>query len=348
MKLGLGVAAALLLCGALACGTPPATPAADLRPSVEQRAADRGGDSARDRGAEARRDGPGYGPPYPILLAHGFFGFEKIGPVDYWWKLKPALQSAGHEVYITTVNPFQSSAVRGEQLLAQVKTILAQSGSAKVNLIAHSQGGLDARYVAAKIPDRIGAVVTVASPHLGARIADVILGRAPGFSIALATAFAALVGRPVWGQISDDPDLKASLESISTAGATAFNAAYPDPPEVRIYSLAGRSNGQLAASECFAPKAPPFVRAFDGVKDPIDPMLFLIAQILNESLTSPVPNDGMVQVASTKWGTWLGCIPADHMDEIGQLLGDGPGSGNSFDHLTFYKDLAAFLVSQGY
>lgn len=348
MRSGLAVASAALLCGALGCGTPPTSPAADLLADSARRDLVRLADLDA-RAPEAAADaGVGYGPPFPIVLAHGFFGFDKIGPIDYWWKVKPALQAAGHEVYITTVNPFQGTAVRGEQLLAQVKTILAQTGSAKVNLIAHSQGGFDARYVAAKLPDRIGAVVTIASPHLGARIADVILGRAPGFSIALMTAFAAVVGRPVWGEISDDPDLKASLESLSTASATAFNASYPDPPEIRLYSLAGRSSSKLAESDCFAPKAPAFVTKYSGVKDPIDPMLFPIAQILNESLTDPVPNDGMVQVASAKWGTWLGCIPADHMDEIGQLLGDGPGAGNSFDHLSFYRDLAAYLKSQGF
>jgi triacylglycerol lipase len=344
------VASLPILCAALACASPP-TSTGDLRPAAE-RGVDRGREADLDAsqpGSETGIDrGLGYGPPYPIVLAHGFFGFDKIGPVEYWWKLKPALQGAGHEVYIPTVNPFQGTAVRGEQLLSQVKAILAQSGSAKVNLIGHSQGGFDVRYVAAKLPDRIGAVVTVATPHLGARVADVILGRAPGFSIALGTAFAAVVGRPLWGEISDDPDLKASLESLSTEGATAFNVSYPDLPEVRYYSLTGRSSRSLATSECFAPKAPPFVTQYAGVKDPIEPLLFPIAQLLNESLIDPIPNDGMVQVASAKWGTWLGCIPADHMDEVGQLLGDRPGIGNSFDHLAFYRDLAAFLVSQGF
>ena len=44
----------------------------------------------------------------------------------------------------------------------------------------------------------------------------------------------------------------------------------------------------------------------------------------------------------------VGTIPADHWDEVGQLLGDSPGSGNPFDHVAFYRDLAGFLVDQGF
>ena len=49
------------------------------------------------------------------------------------------------------------------------------------------------------------------------------------------------------------------------------------------------------------------------------------AAILSEDVLSPEPNDGLVTVTSATWGTFLGCIPADHLDEVGQLLGDAPG-----------------------
>ena len=40
---------------------------------------------------------------------------------------------------------------------------------------------------------------------------------------------------------------------------------------------------------------------------------------------------------------FLGCIPADHLDEIGQLLGDDPGLLNDFDYLGSYADLVQFV-----
>jgi len=341
---GLGLAPAATGCSAPAPGAPLAPDRALASPPDLAPEAPRAPDQRRDL------PGPdlGKGPPYPLILVHGFFGFEKVGPLDYFYKVRPALEAAGHQVFVTKVNPFASVSTRGEQLLTQVQAILIESGAAKVNLIAHSQGGLDARYVAARLPTRIGALLTIATPHLGDELADTLLGKAPGFSLALAEGFCALLGRTFYGDVGKDPDLKASLESLSTDAAAVFNASYPDPPEVHVYSVGGRSNLALAEAECFAPKAPPFIAKYQKVKDPIDPLLLLSAQVLGGSLLDPAPNDGIVRTSSTKWGTWLGCIPADHMDEVGQLLGDSPGLGNSFDYVAFYKDLGRFLVDQGF
>jgi triacylglycerol lipase len=327
-----------------------APPAADVRWSAPDSAGDLPGppDLAFDL-ALGDVSPTGQGPPYPIVLHHGFFGFVKIGPLDYFWKVKPALEAAGHVVALTKVDPFNSTIkVRGPQLLQQIEQVLVSTGAAKVNIFAHSQGGLDARWVAAQVPSRIAAVVSISSPHLGTRVADVLLKKSPGFSQTLAKAFVKAVARPFYGDISKDTDLVAALDSMTTASAAAFNVAYPDQPSVRYYAIAGRSNMRLAANACFSPKEPAFLKKYDSAKDPIDLLLLPNNLLLEESLLSPVPNDGMVPVASTKWGTWLGCIPADHFDEIGHLLGDNPGPGNPFDHISFYKDLAKFLVDQGF
>ena len=62
---------------------------------------------------------------------------------------------------------------------------------------------------------------------------------------------------------------------------------------------------------------------------------------------SPPPtNDGLVTVASAKWGTFLGCVPADHLSEVCQI--GGQSSGSSFDCLTMYRDLANWLVARGF
>ena len=78
---------------------------------------------------------------YPIVLVHGLFGFDRIGPVDYWYGIPSALRSDGAKVYVTQVSAANSTEVRGEQLLTQVKQILAVTGASKVNLIGHSHGG---------------------------------------------------------------------------------------------------------------------------------------------------------------------------------------------------------------
>jgi triacylglycerol lipase len=300
------------------------------------------------RVADLPPDAPGKGPPYPLVLAHGFFGWDKVGPLEYFHKVRATLQQAGHAVYVTKVDPFNTSIKRGAQLADQVKDILARSGAARVNILAHSQGGIDARYVVHRLPGRVAAVVTIGTPHLGSLLGQTLTDKTPGYTKQLAQAFFKAVSRPFYGDVARDADIVACLGALSPASMTAFNGSYPNVEGVAYYSLGGRSGLSLARTDCAAPRAPAFVSKYDGVRDPIEPLLLITSQFLNQSLLRPVPNDGVVQVRKTRWGTWLGCIPADHFDQVGQILGDSPGLGNSFNHLTFYRELADWLVQQGF
>jgi triacylglycerol lipase len=58
---------------------------------------------------------------YPIVLVHGLFGFDNIGPVEYFYGIPSALRSGGATVYTPQVSAANSTEVRGEQLLLEVK-----------------------------------------------------------------------------------------------------------------------------------------------------------------------------------------------------------------------------------
>ena len=110
---------------------------------------------------------------YPIVLAHGLTGFRQLfGVVDYFNGIPSDLRSGGAQVFVTQVSAVASATQRGEQLLHQIETIVATTGTGKVNLIGHSEGGLDARYVMGVRPDLIASLTTVATPHLGADLAE--------------------------------------------------------------------------------------------------------------------------------------------------------------------------------
>lgn len=297
---------------------------------------------------------PGLGPPYPIVLAHGFFGFEDFAGVDfvnYFWRVKDDLAAHGEtEVFTPAVDPFDDSTVRGEQLLAAVEAVVAETGAAKVNLVGHSQGGLDARVVAALRPDLVASVTTISTPHYGAPMADVALGIVRDDRVwDLLDALLRLVGTPLWDAYGEETSLATSLRQLSREGAAAFNEAYPDAPGVAYYSIAGRSGRVLALLDCAADdEAPEFIRRDRWELDPVDPLLAVSEAITAGSPLLPHPNDGLVRVEDAKWGRFLGCVPADHLDEIGQLFGDRPGLLNRWRHEVFYRDLVAWLRDQGY
>jgi triacylglycerol lipase len=55
----------------------------------------------------------------------------------------------------------------------------------------------------------------------------------------------------------------------------------------------------------------------------------------------------MVTVRSAKWGRFMGCVPADHFDEVGQIAQTMPVRESGFDHLAFYRSIVATLERDG-
>ena len=172
--------------------------------------------------------------PYPIVLAHGFSGFHNIGPLNYFYGVQDALSKDGHLVFVSQVDPYNSSEVRGAQLAGPgAAASSARPASPKVNLICHSQGALDCRYVANQLGEQIGAVVLVAGVNRGDYVADVAAGLIQG-----PTADAVQLLLSVFGSGVLDPggnpntDAKAAIAQLTTPGCEAFNAKYPDDPAV--------------------------------------------------------------------------------------------------------------------
>lgn len=82
---------------------------------------------------------------YPILMVHGWLGWSRIGNdsfnIDYWYQILPDMARNGSTVFAAQLSPANTTAVRGEQLIAQVEEVRALTGKDKVNLIGHSHGG---------------------------------------------------------------------------------------------------------------------------------------------------------------------------------------------------------------
>lgn len=295
---------------------------------------------------------PALGAPYPIVLVHGFFGFDELAGLEaatYFNGVVPRLALDGElEIYTPALDPFNDSTVRGMQLLEHVEAIVASTGRAKVNLVGHSQGGLDARVVAHLRPDLVASVTTIATPHLGTPIADLVLdGGGPGGQ-ALADELAQLLGGVLWSELDGNSSVAVALAQLGSEGIATFNATYTDAPGVPYRSIGGRSSLAGVDDDCEAADVPDYIAAFEDARDPVDPALAIAAGILSADLLDPIANDGLVRAIDAHWGEFRGCIPADHLDEVGQLFGDGPGIGNPWQHLEFYAALVAELRDDGF
>ncbi len=263
---------------------------------------------------------------YPIIMVHGFSGFKNIGPIEYFYNVPDTLTSLGYDVHIAKLDPYNSIEVRGGQLANFVDEVLLKTDAYKVNIIAHSQGGLDSRYVISALmkAEKIASLITVATPHYGTPLADFILADPTGAGKAAFDAILVVMGAALDSE--SKANAMASLHSLSVAYITGeFNKKYQDDPGVKYFSYAGKT-----------------CRVWENCGDTVDVEISLTYELLRSQVGD---NDGIVPTASAMWGNFLGVLPADHFDEVGQVAGV---TNENFNHIEFYKSLARLLVDEGF
>lgn len=160
-------------------------------------------------------------PRNPVVLAHGFMGFDEIrigaASHDYFRGVRERLEREGWVVHRASVARTASVAARAEELAAFVRAL----PDPRVNLVAHSMGGLDARYAISRLGlgDRVASLTTIGTPHRGTPLADV----GDGVLAALARV----------GVTVD------AIHDLTTARMEAFNLAVPDARGVAYQSVVG-------------------------------------------------------------------------------------------------------------
>lgn len=250
---------------------------------------------------------------YPIVLVHGLFGFDSFLGLDYFYGIPGALRSDGARVFVAQVSAANSTEVRGEQLLAQVKNIIAITGASKVNLVGHSHGGPTIRYVAGVAPHLVASATSIGGVNRGSRVADILRGVAPPGSVSetlantVTGAFVALINLGSGG--TSLPQMPtAALDSLTTAGLARFNQRFPQALPSGCGSGAGLVNGVRYYSWTGT-------RPLTHVLDVSDGPLGLLSLAFGEA------NDGLVSACSSRLGTHLGDYRQNHLDEVNQVVG---------------------------
>ena len=225
----------------------------------------------------------------PIVLQHGLFGFGdfSIGPLklSYFNGIDRAIVERGHPLIVSRVHPTGAIATRAAQLKRTILNHLAAQNREheRVVIIAHSMGGLDSRYMIARLgmAQRVAALVTISTPHRGSAYADWCLKhlgeRLGGMKLMHALGL----------------DVQA-ISDLTMAGCARFNEETADVSEVKYFSVSAARPWNLV---------PPF---------------FMHAhQVIQETEGA---NDGLVSVTSAKWGKHLETWPADHLHVINKRL----------------------------
>lgn len=250
---------------------------------------------------------------YPIVLCHGLSGFDSLVflprpkflrqnrvkrtirdgliKVDYWYGIQDILNKIGCDVYVGRVPPFGSISERAKSLNTyldqQFQKVRDEKGEGddypiKVNIIAHSMGGLDSRYLISKLSRnnyQVASLTTISTPHHGSEAADFVTDT-----------------------INPRILFSEAIPQLTTEYLKTFNQEVPNHHQVEYFSYGAR----------FIPK---WFNVFRT------PWKIIRNRIRRENMITggnkSIDNDGMVSVESAKWGRYLGTLDqVDHLDLI--------------------------------
>ena len=269
---------------------------------------------------------------YPIILMHGMAGDDAwIGVFDYFVGVEDHLSDVGFLAIAPGADAFNTVEARATQWQTHLDDLEADGIGRRFNLIGHSQGGLDARYLASGLDDgRVSSIITVATPHRGTAVADIATGVLDASPLgawatdAVASLLATIIGL-------GEAEMVDQLRDLSTAELALFNEQVPDVEGVYYASWAGRTCTRTDWT-CLVENDGEITNAFFA----------LTTRVVQ---WAEGDNDGLVSVDSAVWGDFRGVLPADHIDSVGIHY---PTATAPLDHLEFYEDEARRLAGLGH
>lgn len=265
---------------------------------------------------------------YPIILIHGT-GFRDHNLINYWGRIPKALQNEGAEIYYGYQDSWGTIENNAEVIKKSIKNILTTTGCEKVNIIAHSKGGLEARYIISSLAmeDSIASLITISTPHYGSKTMDVLYNM-PTFLFKTISVFVNL-----WFKLLGDkkPDFYNTSMQFSTYFCERFNKQNPDSEKVFYQSYATVLNNLFSDILMVIPHA----------------VVFLIEG----------ENDGLVTPKSATWTNFKGVLRsatnrgishADVVDLRRHRFTKKTRVDRISDIRDFYIDLVAELKEKGF
>jgi triacylglycerol esterase/lipase EstA (alpha/beta hydrolase family) len=113
---------------------------------------------------------------YPIVLVHGIIAHDRASIIKFWGRVPEVFMSRGIPVFLGNTDAWGGYESNALILKKTIENVLSQTKTEKVNVIAHSKGGIDTRYLIWKhdFGDKIASLTSICTPHHGAEVADLL------------------------------------------------------------------------------------------------------------------------------------------------------------------------------
>lgn len=259
---------------------------------------------------------------YPLLLLHGI-GFRDLKFFNYWGRIPKNLKKNGATIYYGHQEAFGTIENNGMMIKRKILEILEQEGCQKVNIIAHSKGGLDARYAISTLGmgEHVATLTTFSTPHRGSYLADLAIKWAPKpIYFFLAKQF-----NKWFAKIGDqNPDFYLSTHQLTSVYLVEFNKNNLDDERVYYQSYASVMKNMFSHGLLSVPYFLMTIRTKD--------------------------TDGLVQLESAKWGTFKEVFRNNRIRGIshGDIIDLTREDYKNFNIIETYIKVIAELKAMGY
>lgn len=260
---------------------------------------------------------------YPILLVHGVC-FRDSKLFNYWGRIPAELKRNGAEVFYGEHQSARAVEDSAREIAERIKYIVNTTGCEKVNIIAHSKGGLDSRYAVSVLDAApfVASITTVNTPHRGCIYADYLLGKIPeSTQLSVAEKYNAAARK--LGDIN--PDFLAAMRDLTASRCIERNSTVTDVPDIYYQSIGSILDGALKTRFPMSLSFP-LVKHFDG------------------------RNDGLVSESSFPWGERYECIEVKTRPGVShmEIIDLGRENVPDFDVREFYVQLVSDLRQRGF
>ena len=180
---------------------------------------------------------------YPIIMVHGI-GFRDLQHFNYWGRIPTLLKQHGAVLYYGHQNAWGTIEDNAEAIAGSIDRALEECGSEKVNIIAHSKGGLDSRYLISTLgyADKVATLTTINTPHRGSELIT-ILNKLPDH---IYRYIAQALGNPFKLAGEKEPDVYNSSKQLDPVFCEQFNIDNPDSEKVYYQSYTSVMKGMFS------------------------------------------------------------------------------------------------------
>lgn len=259
---------------------------------------------------------------YPLIMVHGI-GFRDLRYFNYWGRIPSILRKHGAKVYYGHQNAWGTIEENAVAIAAVINLALKENNCDKVNIIAHSKGGLDSRYLISsmKYDKKVASLTTICTPHYGSELIN-FLNHLPD---ACYRFVASCINRPFALAGDKQPDCYSSSKQLSPDFCKQFNETNKDCPGVYYQSYAS------VMKSCFS--------------DSLLSIPYLLMRLLGAGA-----NDGLVNVASAQWGNFKGVLKNKYRRGIshGDMIDLKREDIKGFDVLNVFYEIVVSLKKAGF